>query len=116
MKKQSTKKRPNLMQFTLSDMSLKIIEQFSTKYGTSKSYIIDRALQLLAAQYHRKVIISYELLPEDFTTTTTKKVYIPEVKPLKNDHYSNYNEEVMTDEEMQLMLDRIEARKKALRG
>lgn len=73
MKKQSTstKKRSNLMQFTLSDEGIKILEQFSTKYGTSKSIIIDRALMFLAGQYHRKIVVSYELLTEDQDTTTT---------------------------------------------
>lgn len=79
MKKHSTKNSKRIYQFTLSKDGEKILEEFATKYGTTKSVIIDRALRYLAAQYHRKITISYEL-GEEISTTTTSTNINPEVE------------------------------------
>lgn len=111
MKKQSTKKRPNLMQFTLSEQSLKILENFSTKYGTSKSFVIDRALMILAGQYHRKVVISYELLTEPkSTTTTTSTNQDISIKEFRRQHPLNTEDDI-SDDEITDMIERIEKSK-----
>lgn len=112
MKKNSTKKRPNLMQFTLSEECMKILDNFATKYGTSKSFQIERALKLLAGQYHRKIIISYELLTEPkSTTTTTELKHIPAKKNYENHPLNVEDEEIVSDEEIEAIVQEVEKMK-----
>lgn len=101
MKKHSTKNPNRVYQFTLTQQGEKILESFATKYGTTKSVIIDKALSLLAAQYHRKIVIQYELLTEDeitTTTTTDNEEYRP--KPTKKQPSAKTDEDEVSDDEM----------------
>ena len=88
MKKHSTKNSKRIYQFTLSAEGEKILEDFATKYGTTKSFVIDRALRFLAAQYHKKIIISYELL-SDTTTTAAESISIYKKQEGKNLHLND---------------------------
>lgn len=72
MNKLSNEKR-KVYQISLTRESELILATFTEKYGTSKSIVIERALQFLAAQYHRKIYLQYVLLDENNTTTTTTK-------------------------------------------
>lgn len=58
---QLTMCKRKIMQFSLSPESQEILRLFNKKYGTNKSLIIDRALTLLAAQYHTTISIKYEI-------------------------------------------------------
>ena len=51
-----------IMQFSLTPQSQTILKTMSEKYGTNKSIVIDRALELLAAKYHMTINIKYELI------------------------------------------------------
>lgn len=114
---EQTKKRkhsPNLCQFTLSDEAIMILNKFSDKYGTMKSEVINRALKLLAAQYHIKLIISYEKASFETTTTTTEPKTLKE-KTVER-HLTKYGawseltpEE---DEEMEKIIASIRSHKK----
>lgn len=114
---EETKKRkhsPNLCQFTLSDEAIMILNKFSKKYGTMKSEVINRALKLLAAEYHIKLIISYEKASFDTTTTTTepKGIY----KKTIEDHVEKYgtveDEEEISDKEMAKLIESIRSHRK----
>lgn len=113
MKKNSTKRRPNLMQFTLSEECMKILDNFATKYGTSKSFQIERALKLLAGQYHRKIVISYELLTEQKSTTTTatEERHIPIKKSYENHPLNVEDEEIVSDAEIDAIINNVEKMK-----
>lgn len=54
-----------IMQFSLTPASQRILNEFSAKYGTNKSIVIDRALEMLAAKYHMTISIHYELTEHD---------------------------------------------------
>lgn len=117
---EKTKKRkhsPNLCQFTLSDEAIMILNKFSDKYGTMKSEVINRALKLLAAQYHIKLIISYEKASFDTTTTTTepKSLY----QETADKHIMKYEEylktqEMIPDDEYNELISSIRSKKKQL--
>ena len=101
------------MQFTLSEQSMKILDNFSTKYGTSKSFVIDRALLILAGQYHRKVVISYELLsePKSTTTTTTPKHDIDIVEYRKQHPLNKVDNDFVSDAEIDAIIENVERMK-----
>ena len=54
-----------VLQISLTEKSLKIISLFAKKYGTSKSIVIERALETLAGQYHKHILIHYELVDNE---------------------------------------------------
>ena len=62
---QLSNQRRKVLQISLTEKSLKIISLFSKKYGTSKSIVIERALETLAAQYHKHILIHYELVDDE---------------------------------------------------
>ena len=112
---QQNEKRQDLFQITLSKESQLILEDFTRKYGTSKSIVIDRALRFLAGQYHKKIVICYELLTEEKITTTTtageRETYHQKAERAFNDMKKAKSEEI-SDEEMDSILARIESHKK----
>lgn len=118
---EKTKKRkhsPNLCQFTLSDEAIMILNKFSDKYGTMKSEVINRALKLLAAQYHIKLIISYEKASLDTTTTTTepRSIYDDALKRHLEKYGSVDDDKEMSEEEINQVIASIQAKKKARIG
>lgn len=97
----------NLLQFTITDEAKSVLDSFTKKYGSSKSYVINKALILLGAQYHHKIIISYEIARDDDTTTTTthnETLYEKTVRKHR-EKYEDQNAPIPEDEWNQIMND-----------
>lgn len=103
-------KNSKVAQITLSEESLMILKNFTKKYGTSKSVVIERALKFLAAQYHHKIYLQYVILDEENTTTTTtepKSLYQATVEK-----HQEKMDEIMSDKEMDDIINQIRSHRK----
>lgn len=113
MNRLSTEKR-KVYQFSLTKESEDILRSFTEKYGTSKSIVIERALQYLAASYHRKIYLQYTIIGEDQKTTTTttqnSNIYNETVKK-HNERINKIDDTNISDEELEDIINDIEKHK-----
>ena len=100
-----TREKRKTIQVSLTEGSMKILESFTKKYGTSKSIVLDRALTFLAAQYHKKIYMTYVLVDEDTTTTTT--THKDPCIDTATKHIKKYNDEDVSDEEINELISEL---------
>ena len=116
---QLSREKRKAIQISITRESELILESFTKKYGTPKSIVIERALQFLAAQYHRKIYLQYTICEEDNTTTTTTETKSLYQKTL-DQHQEKYGvDEPMTQEEIDewnQIVENIEAKKAAAKA